>query len=323
MTPTPPSGRAIPATRPALPSGGAASSRAPTPSLCVAVGGCEGYELLDSGNRRKLERFGPVVVDRGEPKAWWAPALSEREWRRADAVHDEGRGWRFNNPRCPRSWEIAAFGLRFSLRFSESSKHLGLFPEQAPHWRAIRRAADVFPRDPANPPRLLNLFGYTGAATLVAAKAGFHVTHVDASKPAIAWGRDNQARSGLADRPVRWVLEDAVKYVRREIRRGSRYDAVLLDPPAFGRGPGGGVWKVEFHLAELLDLCRQLLTERPRLFVLTTYNIEASALMLTNLLADLLPATGETTAGELVLPHASRPDRWLPLSIYAAWAAKA
>lgn len=288
-------------------------------SLRVAPGGFRGYELLDSGDRLKLERFGPVTVVRGEPKAWWSPRLPRTEWDRADAIHDEDRGWRLR-PRTPRQWEMDCEGLRILARIADTSKHLGVFPEQSPHWRAIRAAGKDASRGGGEPPRLLNLFGYTGAATLAAARSGWHATHVDASKPAIAWGRENQRLSGLADAPIRWILEDAVKYVQREIRRGSRYDGILLDPPAFGRSPTGKVWKVEYHLADLLALCRQALTDRPRLLILTTYNIEASALMLKNLLADALRGLGGTIeAGELVLPHASDPTRLLPLSIYARW----
>ena len=282
------------------------------PTIHAALGGMPGYELIDSGDRCKLERFGDVTLIRGEPKAWWAPALPPREWDRAQAVHDEDSGWNLG-PGCPREWKLRMGRLSFLMRISDTSKHLGLFPEQAPHWRAIRAAA-------APDARLLNLFGYTGAATLVAADAGWQPTHVDASKPATAWARDNQAASGLADRPIRWIVEDAMKYVRREIKRGSRYDGILLDPPAFGRGPDGNVWKVERQLPELLDLCRQVLSERPRLLLLTTYNVEASALMLRNLLADLMaPFGGRIEVGELALPHAASPGRLLPLSIYARW----
>ena len=288
-------------------------------AIRVAPGGFRGYTLLDSGDRLKLERFGPVTVIRGEPKAWWSPRLPRADWDRADAIHDEDRGWRLR-PRTPREWPLDCDGLRLLLRISDTSKHLGVFPEQSPHWRAIRAAAAGACAPDGSPPRLLNLFGYTGAATLAAAQSGWHATHVDASKPAIAWGRENQRLSGLADAPVRWILEDAVKYVQREIRRGSRYEAILLDPPAFGRSPTGKVWKVEHHLADLLSLCRQALSERPRLLILTTYNIEASALMLKNLLADTFHNLGGTIeAGELVLPHASDPARLLPLSIYARW----
>ena len=282
------------------------------PVIRTALGGFPDYELIDSGRRCKLERFGPVTVIRGEPKAWWEPVLPARDWDRAQAVHDEDSGWDLR-PGCPRQWALRDGPLTFLARLSDTSKHLGLFPEQSPHWRAIREAA-------APGARLLNLFGYTGAATLAAAAAGWLPTHVDASKPAVAWARENQAASGLAEKPVRWIVEDAMKYVRREIKRGSRYDGILLDPPAFGRGPDGGIWKVERQLPELLDLCRQTLTDTPRLLILTTYNIEASALMLRNLLADLMqPFGGRIEAGELALSHAAASNRLLPLSIYAKW----
>ena len=284
----------------------------PPPAIQTALGGFPGYELIDSGRRCKLERFGSVTVIRGEPKAWWEPVLPAREWDRAQAVHDEDAGWDLR-PGCPREWKIGVGKLTFLARISDASKHLGLFPEQSPHWQAIREAA-------APGARLLNLFGYTGAATLAAAEAGWEPTHVDASKPATAWARENQAASGLDDKPVRWIVEDAVKYVRREIKRGSRYDGILLDPPAFGRGPDGNVWKVERQLPELLDLCRQAFSEKPRLLLLTTYNIEASALMLRNLVADAMQTCGgRIEAGELALAHSAAPDRLLPLSIYARW----
>ncbi|NLB66312.1 MAG: class I SAM-dependent rRNA methyltransferase [Lentisphaerae bacterium] len=285
------------------------------PAIQVALGGIPAYELLDSGNRRKLERFGSVTLIRGEPKAWWQPALSKRDWNRARAVHHEDTGWQLQ-PGCPRSWDLNEGNLTFRARISDTSKHLGLFPEQAPHWQAIRKMATPGAR-------LLNLFGYTGAATLVAAEAGWQPTHVDASKPAVAWARQNQSASNLDQKPIRWIVEDAMKYVRREIKRGSRYDGILLDPPAFGRGPDGNIWKVERQLSELLDLCRQVLTPRPRLLILTTYNIEASSLMLHNLLGDVMkPYGGHLEAGELALSHFAKPDRLLPLSIYARWTVK-
>lgn len=285
------------------------------PVIRTALGGFPGYELLDSGRRYKLERVGSVTLIRGEPKAWWEPALPPAEWDRAAAVHDEDHGWDIR-PGCPREWVLRGDGLSFLARLSDTSKHWGLFPEQAPHWQAIRQAA-------TSGARLLNLFGYTGAATLVAAQTGWKPTHVDASRPAVAWARENQQASGLGDRPIRWIVEDALRYVRREIKRGSRYEGILLDPPAFGRGPDGTVWKVERQLPELLGLCRQLFSDQPRLLILTTYNIEASALMLRNLLADALglPA-GQIEVGELALPHTATPGRLLPLSIYARWSAR-
>lgn len=293
------------------------------PTIRVAIGGFAGYELLDSGNRRKLERWGGIRVVRGEPKAWWEPRLGHEEWNQARAIHEEECGWHLA-PGCPRDWVLECEGWRMQARLSDTSKHVGIFPEQSPHWRVIGSAAPSAGAGGAEPPRLLNLFGYTGAATLAAARAGWSVTHVDASRPATAWARENQRLSGLDEAPIRWIVEDAMKYVRRELKRGSRYEGLLLDPPAFGRGPTGTVWKVEHHLTELLDLCRQVLSDRPQLVILTTYNIEASALMLRNLMNDMMHGfTGSLETGELALAHRGAPERLLPLSIYARWKAAA
>lgn len=283
------------------------------PQMKIEVGGCRGYALLDSGDRRKLERFGDVLVERSETKAWWAPRLAEREWEKASARYVEGEGWQIRRG-CPREWFVDCDGLPMVARLSDGSRHLGIFPEQSPHWHAIERAAKPGAR-------LLNLFGYTGAATLKAAQSGWKPTHVDASKPAIQWARMNQQEAGLEHAPIRWILEDATKYVRREVRRGSLYEGILLDPPAFGRAPDGSVWKIEWQLTSLLALCRQALSERPQLVILTAYNIEASALMLRTLLGDAMHGLdGKVEVGELVLPHASKNDeRVLPLSIFAKW----
>lgn len=285
----------------------------PVPKICVSVGGIRDYELLDSGNRRKLERFGPLVVERSETKAWWAPRLPASAWAAASARYDEDEGWQVRKS-APRAFPLDADGLPLLARITAGSRHLGIFPEQSGHWRAIQAAA---PRDGSG--KLLNLFGYTGAATLKAAQAGWQCTHVDASKPAIAWARENQARARLEKKPVRWILEDAAKYVSREIRRGSRYEAVLLDPPAFGRAPDGGVWKMETGLRDLLQLVRGVLSENARLVILTAYNISASALLLHTMVADAFRGLGgEIEIGELALPHA-RDERLLPLSLYAKW----
>ncbi|MFH0881206.1 MAG: class I SAM-dependent methyltransferase [Lentisphaerota bacterium] len=277
-----------------------------------------GYELLDSGDRRKLERFGSHLVIRSEQKAWWKPQLPEAEWDKAVAVHEDMGRWTFRKS-VPREWLLKLDGLTLEARFTETSKHLGIFPEQSPHWTWIQEHAKRAPA--GDTPRLLNLFGYTGVASLVSAAAGFAVTHVDASKPAINWARKNQQLSGLEQKPIRWILDDAVKYVQREIRRGSRYDAVLLDPPSFGRGPNREVWKVEKQLTDLLEICRQVLSEHPLFVVLTMYNIEASSLMLGNLLGDTMKDfRGHISVGELALkqPHSSH---ILPLSIFARWEA--
>lgn len=269
------------------------------------------YELVDCGDRRKLERFGEVFVVRGEPRAWWRPRLPESAWNRAQAVHDE-RAWTFA-PDCPREWTLELDGLRLLARFTETSKHIGVFPEQWPHWRAILESGGEG--------RLLNLFGYTGAASMVAAKAGFEVTHVDASKPALTWARRNQELSGLQDAPLRLILDDAGKFVARELRRGKRYEAILLDPPAFGRGPKKELWKVERQVSELLAQCRELLSEQARFLILTMYNTDASALMLRNLLSDALEGLGGTLdVGELALRQTGS-DKILPRSLWGRWTA--
>ncbi len=285
------------------------------PEIDVLISDWSEYELLDSGGRRKLERFGKYRLIRPEPKAWWQPLQPAAEWERADAEYEESGTWR-TRPGLPREWGMNYCKLLFTARLSEGSKHVGVFPEQAPHWAWIRALARRHGRSPAS---VLNLFGYTGAASLVAASVGFEVTHVDASRPAVAWARQNQEASGLASATIRWLVEDALKYVRREARRGKRYDVILLDPPSFGRGPSGQVWKVEDNLCELLALCRSVLVPEPLGVAMTLYNLEASSLMAANFLAEALHGLGgKLSAGELALrPAAGR--HVLPLSIYARW----
>ena len=213
----------------------------------LATAGFEDYALLDSGDGRKLERFGRFTVERPEPQALWRPKLEPAAWSRADAAFksagaeedaESGR-WR-RNTAVPETWPVRVLGVTVLCRLT-SFRHVGVFPEQVPHWQwMLERLAGV--RD--GPPRVLNLFAYTGAASLLAAKAGAEVTHVDASKKAIAWAKQNQAASQLGDAPIRWILDDARKFVAREVRRGRSYHVILIDPPKFGRGPEGEVWDV-------------------------------------------------------------------------------
>lgn len=270
------------------------------------------FQLVDSGHGRKLERWGERLLIRPEPKAWWRPDTGKEQWGRAYATYDDSGQWRMAERQSPRSWTLSYGKLVLEARLTDMSKHLGLFPEQVPHWRWIAEQLTGL-----REARVLNLFGYTGVASLVAAAAGAQVTHVDASKPALAWGRQHQELSRLQEAPVRWLLDDAFKFVQREIRRERRYDVILLDPPSFGRGPKGEIWKVEQQLVELLKNLRSLLSEQPRFLILTLYNLEASSLMLRNLVADMLPP-GKVTAGELALRHAFS-DKQLPLSLYARW----
>lgn len=282
----------------------------------VAISDWSEYELLDSGNCRKLERLGKNILIRGEPKAWWKPDLQEAEWDRAVAVHRDGHGWDFR-VRVSHEWPLRFDNLTIQARFTETSKHVGVFPEQSPHWRWMQNK--IAQSRGKTEPNVLNLFGYTGVASLVAAAAGCSVTHVDASKPAVNWARTNQQLSDLSLSPIRWILDDATKYVKREIRRGVRYDGILLDPPSFGRGPNRELWKVEKQLTDLLDICREVLSDHPLFIILTMYNIEASALMIGNLLSDTMRGHGgRVSVGELALRH-KHSARLLPLSIFGRW----
>ena len=290
------------------------------PRVLLEHGAWPAYRLLDCGQGRKLEQFGDLRLIRGEPKAWWRPRRDPREWAAAHAEFGEDGRWMRMRADTPPRWTLAYEGLTLEARLSSGSKHVGVFPEQEPHWRWVReRLAAV--KGAGTPPSVLNLFGYTGVATLAAAKAGAAVTHVDASKPALAWARENQRLSGMGDAPVRWLLDDAFKFVAREIRRGRRYDLILLDPPSFGRGPRGEVWKVENQIADLMDLLRKLVDPDSGAVVLTLYNLEASPLMLHNLTRDAFPK-GALEVGELVLGGDEGAPR-LPLSLFARWAGAA
>lgn len=238
----------------------------------LSATGWTDYDLLDSGDGRKLERFGPVVLDRPEVQAAWRPILPARDWQSAHAAFHQGAsGGRWLVQRAfDRRWPIDYRGLRCWLEVGDS-RQVGVFPENAVHWDWIETQVAAAGR----PLRLINLFGYTGLATLAAARAGAEVTHVDASKRAVDWARANQSLSGLADRPVRWIVEDALTYLRRETRRGVRYDGIIMDPPAFGRGPGGEVWSFERLFGELCTACTAVLSEQPRLVVATLYTRSA------------------------------------------------
>lgn len=282
------------------------------------------HELLDSGGGEKLERFGALVLRRPDPQALWRPRLGPEAWAAADLTFeresDRGGRWRARPGAHPAArvaepeWEVAFGEARFLLR-PTPFKHVGLFPEQAATWRLL---ADLRPGFGPGP-RLLNLFGYTGAASVIAAQAGFAVTHVDASRQSLAWLGENAARSGLPERALRILLEDALVFARREARRGSRYEVLLVDPPSYGRGPKGEKWELDTGLAPLVEALAELVAERA-LLVLSTYAVGHSPLSLANLLADL-PA-GRIDAGELALPESARSTgapRWLPAGFCARW----
>jgi len=259
-----------------------------------------GYSLLDSGNGQKLERIGEAVISRAEPRAWWKKTLPEAEWKRAKTSAEA---------------VLYIAGLKAKIVYAAGSKHIGIFPEQSGQWKFIHDIVSVQTREI----KVLNLFGYTGLASLAAAKAGAHVTHVDSSKTSIAWARENQSLSGLNDAPIRWILDDALKFIKREVTRGERYDAIVMDPPSFGRGPQGQVWKVKENLDELLALCRQVLSNDPLFVILNMYSTELSSLSLGNLLNDTMTDfEGTARVGELVLAQENS-ERMLPLSIFSLW----
>lgn len=277
------------------------------------------YTLLDSGNGLKLERFGAYTFVRPEHQAVWRPALPQSDWQAAQAVFQAGSGeetggrWEMRKPVNP-AWEMRYKGLRFYARFS-SSRHLGVFPEQAAQWDWMAERI----RQAGRPVRVLNLFGYTGLATLAAAQAGAQVTHVDAAKKSVGWAQENHALSGLEQRPVRWLVDDALKFVQREARRQSTYDGILFDPPKFGRGPKGEVWEVFEMLPDLLDACRMVLSPQPLFLIITAYAIRASALSVYYALQERLGGLGgEIETGELVLREQSA-GRLLSTAIYSRW----
>ena len=298
------------------------------------------YELLDSGDGLKLERFGPYTFIRPEVQAMWKRVLNEKEWAKAHAVfqstgEESGGHWVFNE-KIPDRWEMKYDLVSMSpssrahkegkLRFwvmTTPGRHLGVFPEVASHWEYITEATYKAVRrlgqDQTTPIKVLNLFGYTGLASLAAAAAGAHVTHVDASKKSINWARENQTLSGLEDKPVRWILDDAVKFVERERRRGSRYAGIILYPPKFGRGPKGEVWEVYRSLPRLLEDCRAILSENPLFIIVTMYAVKASALHIGQALQDMLgDIKGRMDYGELVTRERSG-DRLLSQAVYARW----
>ncbi|WP_245409831.1 class I SAM-dependent methyltransferase [Pararhizobium haloflavum] len=279
-----------------------------------------GFALIDSGDGEKLEQYGPYRIVRPEAQALWPRSLSDRDWRDVDAVFtgdvdEDGMGrWRFPREPLGETWPMRLLDVDFHGRFT-AFRHVGVFPEQMAHWHWMReRIAEA-----KRPLKVLNLFGYTGVASLIAAAAGAQVTHVDASKKAIGWARDNQALAHLDDRPIRWICDDAMKFIAREERRGNTYDIILTDPPKFGRGPNGEVWQLFDHIALMLDICRELLSPKPVGLVLTAYSIRASFYSIHELMRETMRgAGGRVESGELILREAEA-GRALSTSLYSRW----
>ena len=278
------------------------------------------YELIDSGDFEKLERFGRYVVRRPEPQAIWRRSLTEEEWRRlADASflrdgRSEERGeWRLRSG-MPSRWTVdyAYEGMRLRMRLGLTSfKHVGLFPEQAANWNFIYDNC-VRMRAEGRTPKVLNLFAYTGGATLAARAAGADTTHVDSVKQVVTWARENMEQSGLEE--VRWIVEDALKFVQREVRRGNRYNGIILDPPAYGRGANGEKWILEDNIGEMLECCARLLEPRGAFLVLNLYSMGLSATLASTAVRQAFGTPFEEQFGELCFDD--RAGKRLPLGTY-------
>jgi 23S rRNA (cytosine1962-C5)-methyltransferase len=296
----------------------------------LTTSGWPDYELLDSGDNKKLERFGPFVLIRPETQAIWKPLRPEL-WKTAKAEFrfDGGKGsWHSNKHGGSETWEITwNSDARFTLRLT-SFKHVGVFPEQAPNWDWIAERVSVLAKNGTHgggnesKPKVLNLFGYTGAASIVAAKHGAHVTHLDASKQSNTWARENAALSDVPADTLRYITDDALKFVEREIRRGSVYDGIILDPPAFGRGPDGEVWKIEEDIVPLLDAARKIFSQKPgSFFLLNGYAAGYAPQSLLQAVESSFPeigATGKKIGGEFGELHINEKgsNRVVPSGIY-------
>ncbi|NJP05765.1 MAG: class I SAM-dependent rRNA methyltransferase [Chloroflexaceae bacterium] len=277
------------------------------------------YELIDTGDGQKLERFGRYQLIRPETQAIWSPALPSSAWEQADALFQRSRGedgpgtW-VQRRQVPEQWSLQHDGLAFWVRLTPF-RHTGVFPEHSAHWPWMRKQLARATRTPS----VLVLFGYTGLQTLVAAQMGAQVCHVDASRPATRWAQANQKQAGLEHCSIRWIVDDVGKFVQREIRRGSRYDMILLDPPVFGRGPKGEIWRLHESLQWLMHTCVSLLSEQPLGLLMHTYATNLSSLTLHNVLATTMqPYGGTITAGELVLTDTAA-RRPLSQAAYGCW----
>ena len=279
--------------------------------------GWNDYELLDCSDGEKLERWGDYYLVRPDPQAIWSTPRRNAHWHDRDARYrrSESGGGSWDKGTLPAEWTVGYKDLRFHVK-PMNFKHTGLFPEQAVNWdwamAKIRRAG--------RPIRVLNLFAYTGGATVACAKAGAEVCHVDAAKGMVAWGKDNAAASGLKDAPIRWIVDDCAKFVEREIRRGHRYDAIIMDPPSYGRGPGGEVWKLEQNLWPFVSLCAGVLSDEPLFVLVNSYTTGLSPSVLSYVSESIFTKKfgGRSDSQELALP-VSDSGLYLPCGASCRW----
>ena len=276
------------------------------------------YEILDMANGEKLERWGNIILIRPDPQIIWKEKSFPEKWKNANAKYNRsntgGGNWNFIKP-LPKSWQIKYKDLTFNIK-PMGFKHTGIFPEQAVNWDWMMSKIKNSARDI----KVLNLFAYTGGASVACLKAGASVCHVDSSKGMCEWAKENVASSGLRDKPIRFLVDDVVKFVNREIRRGNKYDAIIMDPPSYGRGTNGEVWKFEDNIADLVKLCMNVLSDKPLFFLINSYTTGISSQVLENLLRMNIPkkAKGKFSHGELGLPMTNS-KMILPCGIYGRW----
>lgn len=277
------------------------------------------YEILDMANGEKLERWKDIILVRPDPQIIWQSPSFPSKWKQANAQYHRspsgGGAWEYNK-KLPQSWKVQYKDLTFQIK-PMGFKHTGLFPEQAVNWDWMIAKIQKAKR----PIKVLNLFAYTGGATVACSYAGAEVCHVDSSKGMTTWAKENLAASGLQERPVRFIVDDVIKFVKREIRRGNKYDAIIMDPPSYGRGSNGEVWKFEKNLEELVELCSQVLSNKPLFFLINSYTTGVSSVVLENILRLHIKYKGNITSGEVGLPMTNS-KLILPCGIYGRWEEK-
>ena len=277
------------------------------------------YEILDMANGEKLERWGNVVLIRPDPQIIWKNKSFPEKWNKANARYNRsssgGGAWKYNS-KMPENWQIKYKDLTFNIK-PMGFKHTGLFPEQAVNWDWMISKIQNAKRDI----KVLNLFAYTGGATVACSYAGASVCHVDSSKGMTTWAKENIVSSGLKDRPVRFIVDDVVKFVNREIRRGNKYDGIIMDPPSYGRGTNGEVWKFEDNISDLVELCAKVLSDKPLFFLINSYTTGISSTVLENILRLNIKKDGKFSNGEIGLPMTNS-KLILPCGIYGKWEEK-
>ena len=274
------------------------------------------YEILDMANGEKLERWGKIILIRPDPQILWKQKTKPELWKKANAHYHRSKSgggeWEFIKD-VPKVWSVSYKGLTFNLK-PMGFKHTGLFPEQAVNWDFMISKI----KNSGRPIKVLNLFAYTGGATVACLSAGASVCHVDSSKGMTAWAKENVVSSGLKDKPVRFIIDDVIKFVEREIRRGNMYDAIVMDPPSYGRGANGEVWNIEESLFHLVELCTKVLSDKPLFFLINSYTTGLSPTILANILSMTIQKKGKVSCGEVGLPMKDS-KLVLPCGIYGRW----